>query len=68
MLRQIDRKRQSDRPGADHYHGMLSSLGTGPILIGVAAVTELVSGLRHALTLLWPRDRARLKMVASATI
>src|SRR5258707_1175513 len=47
-LRQIDRERQSDRPGADHHHGMFSRVSTAPVLIGVAAITELISGLAHA--------------------
>ena len=51
-LRQIDRKRQPDRPGADHHHGIFGRIGAGPILIGMAAITELGFGwLRHALTL-----------------
>ena len=68
-LRQIDRQRQPDRPGADHHDGVTRGVAAVPILIGMTTVTELDFGrLRHALTLLWPSDRARLKIVASATI
>jgi hypothetical protein len=48
---------------------MFSRTGADPILIGVAAIAELGSGLlRHAFTLLWPRDGVRLKIVSLATI
>src|SRR4030095_6284582 len=67
-LRQIDRKRQPDRPGAHHDNEILGRIGASAILIGVAAVAELDFGLRHALTLLWPRDLVPAKIVASATI
>ena len=40
-LRQIDRKRQPDRPGADHHDRILGNVAAAPILIGVAAITEL---------------------------
>ena len=54
-LRQIDRERQPDRPGADHHHGMFGRIGAGAILVGMAAIAELDFGwLRHAFTLLWP--------------
>ena len=47
-LRQIDRERQPDRPGADHDDRMLGDVGAGPILVGVAAIAELDFGLlRH---------------------
>ena len=49
-LRQINRKRQPDRPGADHHNRVFSRIGAGPVLVGVAAITELGFGLlRHAL-------------------
>jgi hypothetical protein len=48
---------------------MMRGVAIAPRLIGMTAVTELDFGLlRHALSLLWPSDRARLKIVASATI
>jgi hypothetical protein len=48
---------------------MFSRVSADPILIGVAAIAELGFGLlRHAFTLLWPRDGARPKIVAPATI
>ncbi len=40
-LRQIDRKRQPDRPGADHHNRIFGNGTAGPILIGVATITEL---------------------------
>ena len=48
-LRQVDRKRQPDRPRADHHDRMLGHVSARPILIGMAAVAELGFGLRHAL-------------------
>jgi hypothetical protein len=48
---------------------MFRCVSAGPILIGVTTVAELDVGLlRHAITLLWPRDGDRSKIVASATI
>ena len=52
-LRQIDRERQPDRPGADHDDRMLGDVGRGPVLIGVTAIAELDVRLRDALSLLW---------------
>ena len=57
-LRQIDRQRQPDRPGADHHDGMMRRVAASPILIGVTMVTELDFGrLRHALTWLLANGR-----------
>jgi hypothetical protein len=36
---------------------MFSRVSTGPILIGVAAISELISGLRHAHVALAKRRR-----------
>ena len=50
-LRQVDRQRQPDRPGADHDDGMLGSVGRGAILVGMPAIAELGSvRLRHGFT------------------
>jgi hypothetical protein len=40
-LRQIDRKRQPDRAGANHDYRVCGNIGTGSILIGVATITEV---------------------------
>src|ERR1700739_288013 len=47
-LRQIDRKRQPDRPCAHHHNRTVRDIAIDPILIGVATITELGLGLRHA--------------------
>jgi hypothetical protein len=47
-LRQVDRQRQPHRTCADHDDRMLSHVHARPVLVGVAAVTELGLGLRHA--------------------
>jgi hypothetical protein len=49
-LREIDRQRQSNRPGAHHHDRVLGGILAGAILIGVTAVAELGFYLRHALT------------------
>ncbi len=47
-LRQIDRERQPDRPGADDDNAMPGDLGAAAVLVGVAAIAELDFGwLRH---------------------
>ena len=40
-LRQIDRQRQPDRPGADHDDGVTRGVAGSPILVGVTTVAEL---------------------------
>ena len=63
-LRQIDRQRQPDRPGADHDDRILGHISARPILIGLPAIAELGFRLRHATS----QGRATLIIVASATI
>jgi hypothetical protein len=48
-LRQIDRKRQPDGTCAHHDDRIFGHLQADPILVGMAAIAELDSGLRHAL-------------------
>ncbi len=48
-LRQIDRQRQSDRPGADHDDRVFGQTRAGPVLIGVPAIAELGFGRGHAI-------------------
>ena len=77
-LRQIDRKRQPDRPGADHHHRMFSRIRGVAILIGDGGGSRTgcwtgcgSCGLAHLLsrrTSLWPSDRGLAKIVSSATI
>ena len=52
-LGQVYGKRQPDRSGAHDDDRMLGNIGTGPVLIGVAAISELRPGLHHAFGLLW---------------
>jgi hypothetical protein len=40
-LRQIDRKRQPNRAGADHDYRICGNTSTGSILIGVVTITEV---------------------------
>ncbi len=67
-LRQIDRERQPDRAGADHHDRILGQVGAGPILIGMAAIAELDSGLRACAQSALAKDFVPAKIVAIATI
>ena len=44
-LRQIDRQRQTHRPGADHDDRILCDVGARPLLVVVTAIAELGFGL-----------------------
>ena len=73
-LREVNRQRQPDRPGANHHNGVVRRVAVLALLIGRSAIAELdfggrhVGRLRHAFRLLWPRCVVAAKIVSSATI
>src|SRR5579871_2602368 len=63
-LRQVDGKRQSDRPRANDDHGMAGDVGARPILIGMASIAEANIRLDIGSAIAWWHRRSKLKTLA----